>query len=439
MEQADESAPTEPHTLLFLDDEENILFALKRVFRKEPYEILTTTSASEALGWIESRPVDLIISDHRMPDMEGTRFLSRAKELKPDVVRIMLTGYADMQAAVDAINECHVYRFIAKPWNDDDLRLTVRQALRQSELMVLNRELSELVKQQNQELYDINRSLEERVRERTREIEKKNGELNELYRKLDASFSETIQAFMGVMELKSPALVGHARRVAELADQVASRLGLNETDRELCTIGALLMDIGEIGYPDDLLKKREADMDNLARGLWQKHPFLGEASLQGIEKLRPAAWIIRTHHEHFDGTGFPDGIKGEDIPLAARVVAACDHFDTLVNPSEVVNRIPISKALESLRMEKGKRFDPVVVGVLAEIMGLHSVASRPNEVEIPVGDLIEGMVLTRDITTRRGVLLVPAGNRLNATHLGKILAFHQLDPITGNIFIVKPG
>ncbi|MFZ5861420.1 MAG: HD domain-containing phosphohydrolase [Nitrospirota bacterium] len=435
MEPRDDSALTESHTILCLDDEENILSALKRVFRKEPYQVVTTTSAAEALALLENQPIDLIISDHRMPEMAGTVFLARAKQLRPQTARLMLSGYADMQAAMDAINACEVHRFIAKPWNDDDLRLTVRQALRQCEVMALNRELTDLVKQQNQEMFEATRALEAKVRERTAELEQKNHDVAVLYRRLEVSFSATLRAFMGIMELKSPALVGHARRVSELAAQVAAHMNLSEEDRSHCEIGALLMDIGAIGFPDDLLKQHETDMDNLARSLWQKHPFLGESSLQGIEQLRAVSVVIRTHHERFDGRGFPDGLTGDDIPLASRVVAACDFFEGLANPAEVVNRIPLTKALACMSRESGSRFDPVVVEALFRVVAGRDTGRQPGEVRVGVGDLAEGMVLARDLMTSKGVLLMAGGTKLTPAHLQKILSFHQLDPVGEDVYI----
>lgn len=435
MEPRDDAALTESHTILCLDDEENILSALKRVFRKEPYQVVTTTSAAEALALLESQPIDLIISDHRMPEMEGTVFLARAKALKPQTARLMLSGYADMQAAMDAINACEVHRFIAKPWNDDDLRLTVRQALRQGEVMALNRELADLVKQQNQEMFEATRTLEATVRERTSEIEQKNRDIEGLYHRLQANFVATIQAFMGIMELKSPSLVGHSRRVSHLATRVAAHLNVSEADRSLCEIGALLMDIGAIGLPDDFFKKREADLDNLARALWQKHPFLGEASLQGIEQLRAVSVVIRTHHERFDGRGFPDGVTGEDIPFAARVVAVCDLFESLSNPPEGVDRSPLNKIVAQMRRESGSRFDPTVVEALLGVVQGADSGRQPGETETDLAELAEGMVLARDLVTSRGVLLMPSGTRINAAHLEKIRAFHRVDPVADSVYI----
>ena len=139
-------------TLLFVDDEENILSALVRLFRKEDYEIATATSGIDGIKILEAREIALIISDHRMPGMTGVDFLARAKEISPDTVRIMLTGYADLEASIAAINKGEVYRFITKPWNDEDLKLTVRQSLEYRDLVLKNRTLTLTVKKQNEML-----------------------------------------------------------------------------------------------------------------------------------------------------------------------------------------------------------------------------------------------------------------------------------------------
>lgn len=142
--------------VLFVDDEENILSALVRLFRKEDYEVLTAISGIEGLKILESRDISLVISDHRMPGMTGVEFLSRVKEVSPNTIRIMLTGYADLEAAIAAINKGEVYRFISKPWNDEELKLTVRQSLDYRDLVLKNRTLTRMVKKQ----YDVLKSLE---------------------------------------------------------------------------------------------------------------------------------------------------------------------------------------------------------------------------------------------------------------------------------------
>lgn len=136
------------HSILFVDDEESILNSLVRIFRKEGYEIFTAASGKEALEILEDNDVSLVISDYRMPEMSGVDFLSQAKEVQPDAIRIMLTGYADLQASIDAINKGEVYRFIAKPWDCDELKMTVKQSLEYRDLLLTNRSLERTVKRQ---------------------------------------------------------------------------------------------------------------------------------------------------------------------------------------------------------------------------------------------------------------------------------------------------
>lgn len=418
------------HLLLFVDDEENILHALRRIFRKEPYEILTAVSAIEGLNLIASEPVSLIVSDHRMPEMEGTEFLAKVRERNPDIMRIMLTGYTDMKAAVEAINQSQVYRYISKPWNDDDLRLTVREALRHYDLVQSNRNLNELVKEQNKELYDINRSLESKVRERTKALEMKNLEL-------EAGFQDMLELFMGLMEMKNPALVGHARRAAILSKEIAVHLALPEEEQRICEAAALLMDSGILGYPDSLAKKKIEEMDAVEQALWQKHPLLGQATLKRIKRLEPVGQIIRSHHEHYDGSGFPDRLKGEMIPLPSQIVAVADTFDLLLNPPEATGRASVSEALKALEKERGKRFDPVVVHVVGKIIENVQETISSDEVKVSLEELKEGMTLARDLKTAGGILLLPAQSRLQRAHLEKIQNFHRIDPIIGQITIYR--
>ena len=136
-------------TILFVDDEENILSALVRLFRKEDYEIITATSGMDALKIMEEKDISVVVSDNRMPGMTGIDLLAKAKEISPDAMRIMLTGYSDLEAAIAAINKGEVYRFITKPWNDEELKLTVMQSLEHRDLVLKNRTLTKTVKMQS--------------------------------------------------------------------------------------------------------------------------------------------------------------------------------------------------------------------------------------------------------------------------------------------------
>ena len=160
--------------LLCIDDEPNILNALKRLLRKEDFRLLTAGSGKEGLQLLAENKVHVVVSDQRMPEMNGTEFLKQVKESHPDIIRIILTGYTDVDSISEAINEGHIYKFFLKPWNDQNLKLEIRQAFEQYELMQDNRWLNDQVLQQNEELKTINENLETIVLERTQSLEFQN-------------------------------------------------------------------------------------------------------------------------------------------------------------------------------------------------------------------------------------------------------------------------
>ncbi|TSA05995.1 MAG: response regulator [Deltaproteobacteria bacterium] len=164
----------ENNTILIVDDEANILRALRRVFRRESYRVLTASSGAEGLEILQKEHIDLIISDQRMPEMSGVQFLARAKELYPGTIRIILSGYTDVDSITEAINVGNVYKFILKPWEDAALKTTIRESFEVARLQRENRELTETIKKQNEELRYLNKNLEKEVGDRTAEIKLQN-------------------------------------------------------------------------------------------------------------------------------------------------------------------------------------------------------------------------------------------------------------------------
>jgi len=162
------------HTVLLVDDEEKILHSLKRLLRKEGYRLFTASSGAEGLKVLEENDVHLVISDQRMPQMSGTEFFAAVKERYPDSIRIILTGYTDVDSITESINKGHIYKFFLKPWNDQSLKLEIKQALDQYDLIQANKRLHEKVMEQNEELKKINDDLEKMVQERTKELEIQN-------------------------------------------------------------------------------------------------------------------------------------------------------------------------------------------------------------------------------------------------------------------------
>lgn len=420
------------HTILLVDDEENILNALNRTLRKEGYRILTATSGREGVSIVEKERIALVLSDHRMPEMDGVEFLSEVKKRSPDTVRMMLTGYADMQAVLAAINRGEVYRFTTKPWNDEELRLILRDGIRQYEMIQQLWDLQELTQRQNLMLKDLNTSLERKVSERTKEVER-------LYEDLERNFFDSVRVFTGLLELKSPYLGGRSKRAAALSRKLAERMKLPTDEVLNIEIASLLQDIGTLGFPEKILKKRESNLDTVEKALIEQHPILGQSALIHIKKLNPVCLLIRHHHERYDGLGFPDNLRGEMIPTGSRIIAIAGFFDALVNPLEGEERYSVNRALHVLETERGRKFDPGLVTRFIDLLQeVRQVGIEADVIEIDISELKEGMVLASDIRTKRGLLLMAKGEEVQPAHIEKIRKFHNIDPVVARIAVRYP-
>ncbi|HRM62913.1 MAG TPA: response regulator, partial [Acidovorax temperans] len=291
--------PAEPWTVLCVDDEPSILSALKRVLRAEDCKVLQAGSGAEAIAVLEQHPVDVVVSDMRMPGMDGAALLAQVRARWPATARILLTGYADMKATVAAINEGQIYRYIHKPWDETELRLTVRQAAERRQLERERDRLQALTSAQNEELKALNTGLEQRVQERTSELRQANDQLRRNY-------LTSIKIFSSVMELRSGVLAGHGKRCANLARKVAVTMGLPEDEVQDIFVAGLLHDMGFMALPDSIMSKPVGKLTPEELASYQRHPVLGAQAFMALDDHQTVATLIRTHHERFDGTGYPD-------------------------------------------------------------------------------------------------------------------------------------
>jgi response regulator RpfG family c-di-GMP phosphodiesterase len=401
-------------TLLFVDDEPNILSALRRLFHGKGYRLLLADGGEKGLEVIASEPVDLVVSDMRMPGMDGASFLEQVRTRWPGIVRILLTGYADIGSTVAAINRGEIYRYIAKPWDDNDIVLIVRDGLAHKRLEEENARLLELTRRQNEELRELNAGLEAKVNERTAALRLALTQLKQANQNLRKSFLNTVHAFSGLIEMREGSLGGHSRRVAEQARTLARQLGMDEAAIQEVMLAGLLHDIGKIGLPDEILRKPFNALNADERSLVVRHPVTGELALMAVDALKGAAALIRHHHERFDGAGYPDGLQGLAIPLGARILAVVNDYDALQLGTLVNRPLRPAEARDFLIENSGKRYDPEVVRAflgavpqVAEAVVLPGMPHRP-------ATLRPGMVLARDLVHRDGYLLLAHGFVLDA-------------------------
>ncbi|OGQ98578.1 MAG: two-component system response regulator [Deltaproteobacteria bacterium RIFOXYD12_FULL_55_16] len=441
---SESASPPSPEKgkILFVDDEENILRSLRRLFMDEEVEIFTASSGAQALEILaRETEIGVIVSDQRMPEMTGVDFLEKSKAISPHSIRILLTGYADVNAAIDAINRGGTFRYLNKPWNDDELVQAVTSAMQMYHLLAENKRLAATVKQQNAELKRWNTELEAIVQEQTMELQKGYDSLQAVNSKLRANFKNTIVAFSGIIELRDKRMRTHSRNVAEVSVNVAKQLGLENEQRETIMVAALLHDLGKIGIPDIMLAREAGQMSSVEREEYLLHPVRGQAVIDRIEELREAGRIIRAHHESYDGKGFPDGLKKADIPLGARIITLADYID------KKIRKAMGATGFEAVRKEvdllKGTLFDPKLIPVALEQAEAFYKKNRPRtdhiELELLPADLEEGMEASRDVFSGTGILLLTKGTVLAKPSIMLLKRYYDLDPAKQGVFVSVKG
>lgn len=418
--------PQAAPSILCVDDEPSILSALKRLFRPHGFTVLTAGSGQEALELLAQQPVDVVISDMRMPQMDGAQFLEQVFQRWPETKRILLTGYADANATIAAVNLGHIWRYVAKPWNDAELVAAVQQALAHRRLERENAALVALTRRQNEELKQLNAALEAKVAARTAELQQMLAMLEKSHEELKKGFMTTVKVLSSLFELRGSKLAGHSRRVAETARQLAQALQLDEAAAQDVLLAALLHDIGKISLPDHLLDKPFNTMSAEERAQVMTHPQRGEQVLNAVDQLKKAAVLVRHHHECFDGSGYPDHLVGLAIPLGARILAVANDFDALQLGTLVSRPLKPAEARTYIFENRGKRYDPQVVAAF-----MAKVADQiPEEVqELPMrpGTLRPGMVLTRDLMHPDGYLLLAKGQAVDSVVIEQLLKIESLE------------
>lgn len=306
-------------SVLFVDDEQDILNAVMRAFADEGFRVLTATSADEAMQLITEEEIAVLVADNLMPGTRGIDLLAAAKRVSPDTVKIMMTGYADLPTAIEAINIGEVFRFVVKPWRNDELVRVVTAALTR---------------------YRVVRSL----------------------RRADDA---VIHSIAQTIELKDRHTRGHCDRVAGYALLIAEELHLSEEAKKEIRFGGWLHDCGKIGVPESVLNFA-GPLGSEDFAMIREHPEWGAQVAREARLSQGVINVILYHHERYDGRGYPAGLRGRDIPLEARIVAVADVFDALSSDRPYRKAHLRGKALAIMAGLGGSQLDPELVTILCE-------------------------------------------------------------------------
>jgi response regulator RpfG family c-di-GMP phosphodiesterase len=378
-----------PVKILFVDDDPNILAAFHRQLRKY-FPVHTALGGEEGLRAVQEQdPFAVIVSDLRMPGMDGIQFLSRVREIAPDSVRMMLTGNADLSTAIDAVNEGNIFRFLTKPCEHQVLINALSAGVRQYRLITAEREL------------------------------------------LEKTLRGSIKVLSEILQLLNPEAFGRASRITRYAREVASAMRVSDVWQ--VETAAALSQIGCVMLPESALLKlyKGQELSGEESQLFAMHPFIGSDLLSHIPRMQTIAKIIANQEKNFDGSGSPqeESGRGEDIPLGARILKVVLDFDMLKSRG-----ISDGEAYGRLAKRPG-RYDPDVLSALREIL---AARSRDEERTVRAGELVDGMILAEDVRIMDGRMLVARGYEVNRTLRERIKNFSEKPGIKEPVRVIVP-
>lgn len=333
-------AQDEKQTVLIVDDEENNLALLRRTFRGK-YNLLTAKNGMEALQVVKEHgdKIALIVSDQKMPVMEGTEFFKQVRQTHPQIVKILLTGHVDTDILVAAINDCDLFQYILKPFEPEELKIAVENGI------------SKFSMASNNKVF---------------------------YNELRELFYKTIRAISNALDTKDSYTNGHSLRVTLYSMILANELGLDNDYMEDIEIAGLLHDIGKIAMPKSILCKNGKLTDEEFM-VMKSHPVRGEKIVINIKKLQMISEWVKAHHEKWDGTGYPDGLRGEQIPLPGRIIALADTYDAMTSTRPYRTALPHEVAINEIKRCSGTQFDPVLAELFVKLSNTIDEARKNPE------------------------------------------------------------
>jgi len=355
--------------ILIVDDEAEITEILADLLSEE-YDCLRAGSAEQALVELRRNQFQLVISDITMPGMSGLEMIPHVKALSPDTVVVMISGMQTVESAIGALR-LGAFDYLMKPFDLRQVEAVVKRALEYHELVVAKQRYEN--------------HLEELVEQRT-------AELDRALNSLEGAYRSTLKALTAALETRDSETHGHSERVVSYSLRLGREYGLNSEQMKSLEFGSLLHDIGKIGVPDSILRKPA----KLTEEEWvrmREHPLHGQQILRGIEFLQGAARVVAQHHEKWDGTGYPLGLRGEEIDINARIFAVADAFDAITSDRVYRRGKSYEAAAQELDDWAGRQFDQKIVEAFHRVPKedweeLHRISLLPKEDQFDVRQLM---------------------------------------------------
>ncbi len=328
-----------PH-ILIVDDELGPREALRMILRDD-YQIAVAASGKEALNCFEKMEYDLVILDIRMPDCNGVDLLAQVKKKAPDTEVVMITAYASVETAMKALRH-GALDYLIKPFD----RASVQDAVEKG---LIRRHNNRVIKSNLKELQLANKTLE--------------AEVEFAYKNIQSHYSETVSSLVAAVDAKDAYTKGHQERIAKLACLIGQTIGYSAEQLDLIQQAAILHDLGKIGVPEAILMKQDILTEEEFE-IIKKHPVIGAEILSPVQFLKEVVPLVLYHHEKFDGTGYPEGLKGSQIPLSARIICIADAVDAMLSNRPYSYAKTVEKVKEELLQCSETHFDPQLVDAI---------------------------------------------------------------------------
>ncbi|HWL30477.1 MAG TPA: HD domain-containing phosphohydrolase [Burkholderiaceae bacterium] len=428
-------------TLLLVDDEENITRSLKRTLRNRPYRVLSTHAAADALKILQNEHVDVVVSDSRMPDMDGPTLLAQIQGRWPDTMRILLTGYTDITATIKAINEGRIHRYISKPWDDADLCTAIEQVLDYKALKAEREQLLHLTHEQNLALQSANETLELRVQERTAELAQASESLRQAHDELQRSYVTATEVFSSLISQRLPQDRQTNNEVITLVRAFSKAHKLPREQADDLAMGAALYNIGKLAWPDPLLLVPYDRLHRDDRERYRNYPRDGERLLMALEPAQNAATLIRHHQERWDGDGFPDRLAGPSIPLGSRILKMAVDFVEMQRGMVLSRALSRDDVIASMPKYAGRLYDPLLCAEFIEVarrVGTDDTELDETVLALETLTVSPDMIIARDLHAANGMLLLKQGKVLTESLIDKLRAFEDNEGTKYTLFVRKP-
>lgn len=339
-------------TIFIIDDEEPIRKVLNTHLVKEGYNVIQSQGGGEVFEALRSASFELVICDIRMPEVDGIQVLAHVRESYPAVPVIMLTGLTDVATVIEVMKK-GAFDYLMKPVKKEDLLVVIGRAFVHRDLLVRNRELE--IENKEYQMF-----LEQKVRERTRELNTKAQELQKANSLLKTMNIQFINVLAETIEAKDHHTSGHCNRMRHLCVELGKAAGLSLEDLETLEYAAILHDLGKIGINESVLNK-QGPLDEAECMHIKEHTEIGEKILKGVPLMAGVAEVVVAHHENFDGTGYPRGLKGDGIPLSARIIAVVDLYDAMISDRPYRKGMELERVIEEMKRVAGTQLDPSMV------------------------------------------------------------------------------